>query len=1609
MPRLQLETGIFLCICCLSSLLRFVVVRRRNIKEGKIKLSFDDEDENNKTLARELCSSIFKVSEFADGYVNAIHEDEFWRKARTRKICVFFVTSAMAVVETIDLGWSIIEEDGTRKIWTNISLISFSLYLSYISAASVASRDVDFNRRSIFHVFSLTATALLLLTSSAILPPHGQDIRHAITMYLSISLVFSAFWISAGTKGGPTLHFSPGAIYSEDFVSEITPMTKNNVSESTGASPWDVMMFSFATRVIKFNYTDKSVQVGDLPIIPLSVRAGFLFTRMTSVIQRHKLRILKWTPKRGSGWELGYQLVRANTSELWAIVGYTLVAVVLFYVPYFFVLRLVHSLEVDPSRSDRSWGWWYCFGLFMSRLLGYINIEQLWLSTTLLQTRIKVELNTILFTKTLARKDIASSSAVIHEIVQKNSDGSSEDAPPGEEILEHEGEFSSKAQIMTLMTTDVDRVSSVAMQLFSIIDSPLEIAVATVFLYKLLGTSAFVGLAVTCLFLPVNHIAGKFVMGAQNNLMKARDERVSLMNEILGAIRMLKFMVWEGKFEARISNIRGRELHYQKLSYTIETTFNGIWSATPLIVTLVSFWHFAVFRGQLLTPSIAFTSIAIFSELRFALSSLPETIIYGIQGFVSLRRIEKYLQGEEIQYPPRGPTGSYEIVLQSATVSWPEDKSPSTRSVSVQSTIARQKFVQADMTLNFPLGELSLVCGKTGSGKTLLLLSLLGEVDLLSGQLSCPRSPIDTTLIPPGTRIKPEDWIVEGACAYVPQTAWLRNASIKDNILFSLPYEEERYNRTLECCALVSDLEVLEGGDESEIGERGVTLSGGQKARVSLARAVYSRASMILLDDVLSAVDAHTAHHLYQDCLKGDLMVGRTIILVSHHVRLCSLGAKYVVALENGRVVYSGDSTGFEESGVMRGLVESEDKGKSDIEGEDEIRDEHVAHIVDEIAQDVRMDTSTNDSHNAEERGISAPAASATVQKVLQTPASKERKPAKKLIDEENRAVGRIAIPVWETYLKANGSIIFWTVFVLFFLLAAVAVPLENAWLAYWSGAPARQDVDHDTIFYLRIYASISLFGLLLQTSRWFVLYNGSIRASKVLHERLLRVVLSAQIRFHDTISRGRLLNRFGKDFEGIDSSLAGNLGRSVENGISLTVTLCAITFVGGPLFVLSTAVLGILYYKVAKLYGQCGRDLRRLDSVTRSPLYSIYGETIAGVPVIRAFGASAKFMADMLRCVDTNSNPYYWLWMLNRWVAVRVNSLTSAIVGCIAVLVLLLPSVSAAQAGFALSFGTLISMDLVLLMRHFVGLEQAMVAVERVKEFSDLPQEGSEIVYPRPPASWPSEGRIDCEDLVVRYAPDLPDVLHKISFIVNPGEKIGVLGRTGSGKSTLALSFFRFVEATSGRIIIDRLDISKIGLSDLRSKLMIIPQDPTILSGTLRSVLDVFGEYQDAEIYEALRRVHLIPSVDSEISQGVDTNANVFRDLDSRVSEGGENFSAGEKQLLCMARAILMKSRILIMDEATASVDYATDELIGKTILEEFQDRTILTIAHRLRTVINFDRVMLLEGGRILEFDSPARLMSDTSSKFYALCRATGDREFSALQRLAEAEPIGA
>ncbi|KAF8707606.1 Multidrug resistance-associated ABC transporter, partial [Rhizoctonia solani] len=1628
-------------VCALSSVIIFLFSRPR-----RLELPTAEAGEHGEIIQGEDHKDPFDIAtreDTIDGY--PLHEEKFWSQVKAIKLGQTIAISLCLALVCAHGGWYITTNDLKTwdvYLWPLCLQAIFFVYLLVLSVCSLHTRDVSVHWNLTVHCSALSALVWTALLIAKVLPrtprfaaqSQGPSSPETWMEWFILFFLLAVVIISSTTNRAPPVYFPPERVYLSKSLGSLAPETRNNVVGEVQASVASVLLFSYVTPIVMLGYHATSMEIRDLPILTGNMRAPHIYSTMRSIMRRIKLA-RRWKGKPGSGYELLYQLVYANRGMFLLQIFLSATSAALYYAPAWFLRELVKFLEVTrstdkPQDIDRAWGWMYCGGLLLSGMLVYLITGQLWsISTTTLQLRLKIQLNTTLFAKTLIRKDIASAGSA-------SSNAPSRPSTPGGDVGNSneskedpvEDDFSSKAQVHTLMTTDVDRVSEFSWHFFSLVDAPIEIIIGTFFLYNLLGVSCFFGLAVTCFFLPMNHFASKVVIDAQDNLMKARDERVALMNEVLGAMRMLKFMAWERSFEGRVLKIRERELMHQKRNYLIETLFNAIWNSTPVILNCVrplacvSFFHFAVIRKEVLTPSIAFTSLTVFNEMRFALNTLPETFINILQSLVSLRRIEKYLSATEIADVRSIQDTELEdsVKLVSATISWPQTRFGGASSASSVAPTPKARFTISDISLEFPDGDLSLICGKLGSGKTLLLLALLGEADILAGQLIAPRSPPDALAkLSQEGNLDNSNWVVRGICAYVPQTAWLQNDSIKNNIIFGLPFNAQRYRQTIEACALVTDFEIIEDGDEAEIGERGVNLSGGQKARVSLARAVYSRASILLLDDVLSAVDAHTASHLFEKCLRGPLMNGRTVILVSHHVQLVAPGASYVVALDNGRVLFAGPQPEFIGSQIMQRISHSTDIDE---------KEAPVEETIEEVAEAA--------GHSAEPSGqsIGGESDAATLVKsvsvyqdnsVLDGSATAKKSAPRKLIEDEARAVGRVRweivgpnsfLGLWffrkQPSLKLSlqmaslqnsfGTQIYWAVFSVVILGGSLWDPSTRKWVAkarYWSGHSEDKD-GKSPLWYLTVYALVTVFGIFVQTLRWFVLYDGSIRAST--YKRLLEAVLFANIRFHDTISKGRLLNRFGKDFEGVDSSVADNLGRTIMYALSVLVTFVTVTYVGGIRFFALACITGVLYYNVSKVYGQTSRDMRRLDSVTRSPLYSIYGETIAGVTVIRAFGASSMFLREMLRCVDTNACPYYGMWSVNRWLSVRFNMLSATIVAITGAVMLVDNNVDASFAGFALAFASTITGDLLFMVRRFVGLEQSMVALERINEFSTIAQEAPEFIEPRPSASWPERGDISVENLTIRYAPNLPNVLHNLTFDIKARSKIGVLGRTGSGKSTLALSFFRFVEATEGRIVIDGIDISKLGLTDLRSRLTIIPQDPTILSGTLRTTLDVFDEYEDHEI--ALRRVHLLPS-DDEPEVNLGENANVFRDLDSPVSEGGENFSAGEKQLLCMARAILKRAKVLFCDEATASVDYVTDELISQTIRKEFAESTIVTIAHRLRTIIDYDKVLVMDQGHIAEYDEPSALLANSSSKvrFYALCKATGPKEFAVLKHMAE------
>ncbi|CAI2167170.1 11640_t:CDS:10 [Funneliformis geosporum] len=1465
----------------------------------------------------------------------------------------------------------------------------YALILTSISITS-GSRNWGWIINCHLTVFYIVAIISSLLQIRIALYYYPDSIPFPKTKRIEILLSLSNFilsFISAAiaitTPRGPPLLNNNRQVYAAEY-----------------SSLWDFIMFSTVNPLIRKAFYQTSFNDTDFDQLPYSLRASTLYNDF----------------KRWRNHSLLYRLLRTNRKYILIQSFFVIIVAVLYYAPYAFLYRFIEFFQNYKDRHESGetleWGFIYIFGMLISNIALQLSISQNWYwSSSMLQVAIKGQLNSEIYSKALKRY------------------------------------------------VDSNRISLFATWWNSIIDCPIELFVGLYFLYILLGSSCLYGLVIMVFTLPINHQTAKYYNKTQDKLMKVRDRRVDLMNEVLQGIRMIKFYAWEKNWEKRILDSRNADLKQLRNTFIHLTVFDFVWIVSPVLVTISSFYIFTKIQGHELTASVAFTSLSIFHELRFALNVLPEVFTDGSQAYISIKRIEKFLNEDEINNKPEVDMGDGEnifgqeskIGFENATITWNRPKN------SEDDTESEPLFRMEKLNFEFPNGELSLICGPTGSGKTLILMSLLGETHVIDGKANCPKSPTS----PINSDLNPSNWILSNSVALVAQQAWLQNASIRSNIIFSLPYDEDRYAEVIRVCSLEKDLEILEDGDMTEIGEKGITLSGGQKQRVALARAVYSRAKHILMDDVLSAVDAHTAKHLMIECLSGTLMKGRTIILVTHHVRLCLKEASYLVTIDNGKVTVAGSVSELRSSGKLTAILEEADSRSEFVKDSAELAAEN---IVKDDADKMNLHMAESLTNSSVTENVENEVNLGDVQKNKKKISSTSK--PKVLVEEEARPTGAVRLRIYKTYVRANGHIIFWSLVAILYIITRTTQIMESWWLKVWSQASleesgnsyisietshiienvtsisslipamvstysfdqqgrslssrilplnfnddddAQNDV-HSIDYYLNIYILISLSSSIFGVVRFSLLYYGSLRASRKLYKTLLKQVLRAPLRFFDTTPVGRILNRFSKDFETIDSNLIA------EFSTFLTYAIMAIT----TIFVITSITRGIIYLLVGSLYIKASRECKRLDSVTRSPLYSHFTETLIGISTIRAYGATKIFMQDMFNKIDSNHRAFFNMWLVNRWLSVRF-SLTGTLVAFFAGIFLLyhIDSLDPGLAGLSLSFALNFTEQIIWTIRRYSSMEMSLNAVERVCEFSELPQEAPAIISPRPPAAWPYNGKIKVENLEVKYASDLEPVLHHISFSIKGGEKVGIVGRTGSGKSTIALSLFRFIEPSSGKILIDDIDISSIGVEDLRTRITIIPQDPILFTGTIRSNLDAFSQYDDLEIMSSLKRVHLIPS-DSEQVAALDAvntsletmnrrgsrssytheNINVFKNLDTPVSEGGKNFSQGQRQLLCLARALLRRNKVILMDEATASIDFDMDEKIQNMIRTEFTDCTIICIAHRLRTVIDYDRILVLDQGNIMEFDSPHNLVINHESLFYKMCQNSG--EFDQLMSLA-------
>ncbi|KAJ2007332.1 Transporter of the ATP-binding cassette (ABC) [Coemansia thaxteri] len=973
------------------------------------------------------------------------------------------------------------------------------------------------------------------------------------------------------------------------------------------------------------------------------------------------------------------------------------------------------------------------------------------------------------------------------------------------------------------------------------------------------------------------------------------------------------------------------------------------------------------------------------------------------------------------------------------------------------------RFELRDLTVSFPIGKLSIVAGPTGCGKSSMLMALLGEMRCVEGQLMVPGSAFSARAVLRESHSSP--FALHESVAYVAQQAWLLNDTIRGNITFGLPYDEQRYTEVVRMCALTRDFEIFDAGDMTEVGERGVALSGGQKQRICLARAVYSPARHVIMDDCLSAVDAHTAKHLYENCLLAPHMAERTRILVTHAVGLTMKSASMIVVMQEGRIVASGTPTEVLHSGklseeTLREADEEQQHAAAQAEasaasGKGKETDAAMLTIDPAIASNALLQRFDG-------------ASSSIVTKAKDSSADSDAQRRGKLTTEESWARGHVEWRVYAAYFKASGGMALWAVLTVLFLLTQGLQVAQDWWLREWAasygkhtgdlvgrgqlvsplapvggggseaplvssqllwtanslGAPgvsrqlvAADDGKVNLSYFIGIYVLIAVASTVTILGRSLLEFWSSLKASKTIHERLLHTILRAPVRFFDTTPAGRLINRFSKDMEIIDQSLSSSLAIFITELFSALAILLVITVIT-PAFALGALLVAVVYWVIGILYLSVSREIKRFESVTKSPIYTHFGETLSGVSTIRAYRQESRFKRTNYAKVDDNIRPFIYMWGANRWLSIRVD-LAGAVVSFAAGLLALTTTgrMDAGLAGLSLSYALNFTEHVLWLVRFYSVNEMNLNSVERVVEYMDVQPEAP-VTIPDcvPPAEWPTEGRISVEELVLKYAATLPPVIKGISFEAKPCEKVGIVGRTGAGKSTLTLAMFRFMEASSGRIVIDGIDISQMGVGDLRSRLTIIPQDPMLFAGTIRSNLDPFGEHGDDELWLALRRAHLLGNDEQQpaTSSAAPTSSRAstigdeaasdsrlaalgrtISNLEMAVAENGTNFSQGQRQLIALARALVKRTRVIILDEATASVDFDTDAKIQATIRSEFTDSTLLCIAHRLRTIVDYDKVLVLDHGEIVEYDSPYSLLCRSEGLFRHMCLKSGEYDY--------------
>ncbi|KAJ8389751.1 hypothetical protein AAFF_G00114570 [Aldrovandia affinis] len=1078
-------------------------------------------------------------------------------------------------------------------------------------------------------------------------------------------------------------------------------------------------------------------------------------------------------------------------------------------------------------------------------------------------------------------------------------------------------------QIVNLLSNDVNKFDEVTIFLHFLWVGPLQAGAVIGLLWYEIGPSCLAGMAVLVFLMPLQTLFGRLFSSLRGKTAALTDSRIRTMNEVVSGIRIIKMYAWEKPFSALVNEVRRKEISkIMKSSYLRGLNMASFFMASKIIL-FITFTVY-VLVGNTISASRVFVAVSLYGAVRLTVtlffSSAIETASAAL---ISVRRIKNFLLLDE-------------IVKQVGGLTQEEKKEPT---VEMQDVICYwDKALDAptlqNVSFTLKAEQLLAVIGPVGAGKSSLLSTILGELPAEKGVVK-----------------------VRGDLTYASQQPWVFPGTIRSNILFGKELHPQKYEKVLRACALVRDMELLPDGDLTVIGDRGATLSGGQKARVNLARAVYQDADIYLLDDPLSAVDAEVGRHLFEQCICG-ILRKKPRILVTHQLQYLK-AADQILVLKEGHMVARGSYAELQRSGVdFTSLLKQDEE---------------------EEQQGVELRSRTLSQTSVRSHSSS----------MLSVKDGAEQLPGEQVqsIVEESRSEGNIKLSLYVKYFRAGANILVLIILILLNLFAQVAYILHDWWLAYWASEQERLNItvtatadpqsnqtqlqpELDLRLYLGVYAGLTAATMLFGFIRSLLFFNVLVNSAQTLHNRMFQCILRTPVRFFDINPIGRILNRFSKDVGHLDSQLPWTFVDFIQVFLQILGVIAVATSVI-PWILIPVLPLLIVFLILRRYFLQTSRDIKRLESTTRSPVFSHLSSSLQGLWTIRAFRAERRFQETFDAHQNLHSEAWFLFLTTSRWFAVRLDGICAIFVSITTFACLWLrDGLEAGAVGLALSYAVTLMGMFQWGVRQSAQVENMMTSVERV---------------------WPSHGFITFDRVNFAYSVDGPMVLKNMKAAFRSKEKVGIVGRTGAGKSSLISALFRLAEP-EGKIFIDGILTSDIGLHDLRQKMSIIPQDPVLFTGTMRKNLDPFGQHTDQDLWNSLQEVQLKGVVEELPGR-----------LETELAESGSNFSVGQRQLVCLARAILRKNRILIIDEATANVDPRTDELIQKTIREKFRECTVLTIAHRLNTIIDSDRILVLDAGRIHEYAEPYVLLQNQDSIFYNMVQQCGKAEAAALLQTAK------